>query len=221
MIRKVLIAEDHQSANLSLQKTLGELSLEDADTVYYCDDALQRIEIACEAGDSYDLLITDLHFEADHRSQQLANGIELIVAARKVQPDLKILVFSAESKPAVINTLLEIHGIDGYVKKARHDAEDLKTAIHKISKGQRHIPRQLAALIRQENAYEFTAYDVTIIKLLAEGMAQKNIPDFLKQHKIQPSSLSSVEKKLNEIRDKLHIYKNEQLVLYCREIGVI
>src|SRR5687767_4290346 len=99
MINSVLIAEDHQSANISIQKTLEDLRVPHTDYVYYCDDALAKIKIAKQMGRPYDLLITDLYFEEDGQVQQLAGGAELIAAARECQPDLKVLVFSAENKP--------------------------------------------------------------------------------------------------------------------------
>ncbi len=221
MIQKVLIAEDHESANISLQKTLAELSIPEIDIVYYCDDALQKIERNYLAQKPYDMLITDLHFENDHHIQQIAGGIGLISAVKKVQPDLKILVFSAESKPAIINMLFKTLDIDGYVRKARHDAEELKKAITQISQHQRHLPRQLTHIIRHQHSYHFTEFDITLISLLANGVPQKNIPAYLLQNNIRPSGLSSVEKRLNHIRETLQIYKNEQLVVFCKEMGII
>ena len=95
MIKKVLIAEDQESANISVQKTLEQLGIIEIDYVFYCDDALLRITRAARAGNSYDLLITDLSFEEDDQKQNIPTGTELILAARAVQPDLKVLVFSA------------------------------------------------------------------------------------------------------------------------------
>lgn len=221
MIRKVLIAEDHESVNISLQKTLNELDIVDVDIVYYCDDALQQVEKSCRASASYDLLITDLYFESDHRTQRIKGGAELISAAKKAQPDLKILVFSAEGKPAVIDMLFNTHEIDGYVRKARHDAKELMAAILQISRNQRYIPRQLIELKRQQHSYQFTEYDITIISLLADGVLQKNIPAYLQENNIRPSGLSSVEKRLNHIRETLQLYKNEQLVIFCKDMGII
>jgi two-component system capsular synthesis response regulator RcsB len=221
MIRKVLIAEDHESVNISLQKTLNELDIVDVDVVYYCDDALQKIEKNNQGRASYDLLITDLYFESDHRAQHINGGTALIAAAKMVQPDLKILVFTAEGKPAVIDLLFNTLEIDGYVRKARHDAQELKTAILQISHNQRYIPRQLITIMRQQHSYHFTEYDITIISLLADGVLQKNIPSYLLQNNIRPSGLSSVEKRLNHIRETLQLYKNEQLVIFCKDMGII
>ena len=221
MITKVLIAEDHESANISIQKTLEDLSIINIEYVYYCDDALDRISKTAGTDKSYDLLITDLYFEPDGRKLTLNGGTELIAAARKVQPDLKVLVFSAENKPATIEMLYMKLDIDGFVRKARNDARELKQAISEISQHRNYLPRHILQLINSKNEYEFSDYEITIISLLAQGTHQKDIPEFLKKHQIKPSGLSSVEKKLNHMRDALNFTKNEQLVAFCKDNGII
>ena len=106
MLQRVLIAEDFESTNFSLQKMLEEFGIPNVDFVYYCDDAISKIRIAIEENNNYDLLITDLNFEEDHYVQSLKGGEELIKAARKLQPELKILVFSANNKSGVVDRLV-------------------------------------------------------------------------------------------------------------------
>ncbi|HVI46205.1 MAG TPA: response regulator [Chitinophaga sp.] len=221
MITKVLIAEDHESANISVQKTLEELEIVQTDYVYYCDDALTKIQLALQHNEPYDLLITDLYFEEDSRPQNINGGVQLIPAIRQIQPDIKIVVFSAEDKPTAIEMLFEKLDIDGYVRKARNDAKELKSAIEAIDKNQRHFPRHLSQMIGEKNTHNFTEYDITIISLLANGMMQKDIPAYLKEKQIQPASLSSVEKRLNAIKDVLEFSKNEQLIAFCKDMGII
>jgi DNA-binding NarL/FixJ family response regulator len=221
MISKVLIAEDHESVNISVRKTLEELHIDNTDYAYYCDDALQKIQTAKVKNEPYELLITDLHFDPDGTPQELSGGQELIVAARFVQPELKVLVFSADSRANVIEGLFEKHSIDGFVRKARHDSKELKTAISIISNNQRYFPRHLTQLIKQKNSHNFTEYDIIIITLLSQGMLQKDIPAYLKKNNIQPSGISSLEKRLNLIRDALEFTKNEQLVAFCKDMGII
>jgi two-component system capsular synthesis response regulator RcsB len=220
MFQKALIAEDHQSSNISVRVTLEELGVPQ-DYVYYCDDALSRIENSKFQGLFYDLLITDLSFEEDSRVQKIKNGVELIAAAKKVLPALKILVFSVESKPAEIEKLFNNENVDGFVRKARNDTREIKSAIYNLDQGLRYFPRQLLQLIRQKNTHEFTEFDITIITLLARGMQQKHIPDYLKQNNIRPSGLSSIEKRLNHIKDVLEFTKNEQIVAFCKDMGII
>ncbi|SEM40863.1 DNA-binding response regulator, NarL/FixJ family, contains REC and HTH domains [Chitinophaga rupis] len=221
MITKVLIAEDHESANISLQKTLEDLAIADTAHAYYCDDALNKVAIALKAGSSFDLLITDLYFEPDACKQTLSGGMELIAAARKIQPDLKILVFSAENRPATIDLLYSQLDIDGFVRKARNDARELKEAINEIAKHRRYFPRHIRQLIEKRNVYAFSEFDIRIITLLAQGMLQKDIPDHLQQNGIKPSGLSSIEKRLNQMKEALGFSKNEQLVAYCKDLGAI
>ena len=221
MITRVLIAEDHESANISVQKTLDDLGITQYEHAYYCDEALNMIVHKAGTDRSYDLLITDLYFEPDDQKVTLKGGEELIAAARKVQPDLKILVFSAENKPAIIEMLYNELHIDGYIRKARYDARELKQAIAELLQHRQYLPRHIMQLINSKNAYDFSDYEVTIISLLAGGMLQKDIPAHLQQHQIKPWGLSSVEKKLNQMRDALNFTKNEQLVAFCKDKGII
>jgi two-component system capsular synthesis response regulator RcsB len=52
-------------------------------------------------------------------------------------------------------------------------------------------------------------------------MLQKDIPDYLQQKEIKPSGLSSIEKRLNLMKESLGFTKNEQLVAYCKDFGLI
>jgi two-component system, NarL family, captular synthesis response regulator RcsB len=221
MIDKVIIAEDQEFANLSVQKSMEELRIRQVDHVYYCDDALNRIQAAKQKGQPYDLLITDLYFEADGTVQKIGGGFDLIRSVREVQPDIMILILSAEHRPATIDMLFKTYEIDGYVRKARHDAQELKSAFDSLSKGQQYYPRTLAQLVKQSNTHEFTEFDINIIQLLSQGYQQNEIPDYLRQHNIKPSSLSTIEKRLNQIREELGFVKNEQLVLFCKEAGIL
>jgi len=221
MFNKVLIAEDHESANISVQKTLEEMGIVDMEYVYYCDDALVRIQKAVDAGDPYDLLITDLYFDADHREMKIDGGTALIPAARAVQPALRILVFSAEGRISVIETLYTEGNIDGYVRKGRSDAKELKTAITQVTGNERYFPRFYLEALRRDNGHDFTTYDITVVTLLAEGLKQKAIADYLLEHGIKPARLSSLEKRLKEIRTALKFTSNMQLVAYCKEMGIV
>jgi len=221
MITKVLIAEDHESASISVEKTLEDLSIPTIEYVYYCDEALHRITKTARTDKSYDLLITDLYFEPDERKPTLKGGTDLIAAARIVQPDLKVLVFSAENKPVTIEMLYTQLYIDGYVRKARNDAKELKQAINEISQHRRYLPRHIMQLINSKNTYEFSDYEITIISLLAQGVLQKDIPDHLRMQQIKPSGLSSVEKKLSQMKEILNFTKNEQLVAFCKDKGIL
>lgn len=222
MFKKVLIAEDHEIANFSVQKTLTDLGIphDPRNYVYYCDDALMRIQKGLSEDQPYELLITDLSFDDDHTEQKISKGSELIKVAKQLQPDLKILVFSIENRMAVAKSLVRELGIDAYVPKARRDAQDLKLAIEAISQNRKYLSPNLKKLPK-ENDYQFTPIDIAIITLLAEGRSQKEIPSSLHLKNVKPCSLSSVEKSLKNMRESLMFTKNEQLIAYCKDMGII
>lgn len=221
MFKKILISEDHESMNISVQKILEELNITNFDYVYYCDDALAKAQKAIREKQPYDLLITDLYYEEDHLPQKLKDGRELISAIRQEQSDLKIIVFSAEHKSGIIDSLFTDYGINGYVRKARHDSKELKKAISSVYNNENHLSLDLKQDIKQLNNYEFTNYDITLVSLLAQGVLQKNIPVFLQNNNIKPSSLSSIEKKINTLKEEFGVSNNEQLVAFCKDLGII
>jgi two-component system capsular synthesis response regulator RcsB len=221
MFRKVLIAEDHEMTSISVTKTMTDLGISTTAYTYYCDDALMLIKKALAEGNPFDLLITDLSFEEDHRKQVITGGAELIARAKEVQPGLVVLVFSAENKPAMVDGLFKDLGINAFVRKARHDAKDLKAAVEAIYQGKTYISADLKQSVKDKNTHEFSDFDITIIKLLSGGTLQKNIPMYLRANHIRPAGLSSVEKRLNIMKEVLGFSKNEQLVAYCKDFGII
>ncbi len=221
MFKKVLIAEDHETTNISVRRTLAELGITNARYVYYCDDALSSIRKAAQNDEPYDLLITDLAFEEDGYPQSLKGGEQLIRAVKAIQPTLKIIVFSAENRFPVVDKLFNTLPIDGYVAKARRDAQYLKQALQAVCQRKRYFPVGLKQSDKDMNAYEFSDFDLTIIALLSEGVLQKDIPLYLQEKGIKPSGLSSVEKRLNLMKEAFQFSKNEQLIAYCKDIGII
>ncbi len=221
MFKKILIAEDHESSSISVQKTLEDLNISNADYVYYCDDAVAKIQKSIRENDFYDLLITDLSFEEDHHEQKIKDGKELIKAVKELQPSLKTIVFSAEHKSGIIDALFKEYQINGFVRKARNDSKDLKKAIASVYEGNNYLSLDLKQEVKKLNSFEFTDYDITLVSLLSQGVLQKNIPTYLQNNNIRPNSLSSVEKKLNSLKEELGITNNEQLVAFCKDLGII
>ncbi|WP_144281340.1 response regulator [Chryseobacterium echinoideorum] len=220
MFKKVLIAEDHEVRNLGVVNTLTELQIQHFDFVSYCDEALQKIKTAIASKDSYDLLITDLSFDKDHLEQKINSGQNLVEEVRKIQPNLKIIAFSIEKKPKIIDDLFKIHQINGFVSKGRNDGKDLKNTIKRVFSGEIVIPQEILNAIRN-TSFDFTEYDVTLIELLAKGWKQSEIEKFFKENEITRDSKSAIEKRLNDLRFELGAKNNIELVVLCKDIGII
>lgn len=220
MFKKVLIAEDHEVRNLGVVNTLTDLHIPNFDFVSYCDEALQKIKNAAINDTPYDLLITDLSFDKDHIDQKITSGQELISEVRKIHPQLKIITFSIEKKPKIIDDLFKIYKINGFVSKGRNDGKDLKNTIKKIFSNETVIPQEILNSIRNAS-FEFTEYDITLIELLAKGWKQNKIEEHFKKNSITPDSKSSIEKRLSELRDNLNAKNNIEMIVMCKDIGII
>jgi len=220
MFKKVIIAEDHEIRNLGIVKSLGELQILDFEFVSYCDEALYRIRNAAKEGMPYDLLITDLCFDADHREQKIISGQQLIDEIRQIQPLLKIIAFSIEKRPKVIDELFKKYKISGYVSKGRNDAKELKNTIRKVYSGETVIPQEILNDIRN-NSPEITDYDVALMELLSKGWKQQEIADHFKKTGLNPDSRSAIEKRLNDLRDTLGAKNNIEMIVICKDVGIL
>lgn len=217
----ILVVEDQEMANLSLRITLESLQLPRPLHSYHTDHAVTLLRKALSEGDPYDLLITDLYFEDEGTAKQLPDGAELIKEAKCLQPGLKVLVFSGENKIGMIRRLYEEMAIDGFVRKGRGDAQNLKDALEQIAQNRRYYPREYRSLSAQQNQYDFSDYDKAIVRLLNEGYSQQEIADWLEANEMLPFGLSSVEKRLKLMRTAMNFNKNQQLIGFCKDLGII
>ena len=221
MFSKVLVAEDHESSNFSVYKVLEDCGIYGADQVYYCDEALSWVKKSLATNNPYQLLITDLSFEDDEHHQIITDGRELIRCCKEVLPDLKVIVFSGESRAGVIDMLFKEFGINAYVKKARLDSNELKKAINAVFEGGNYLSQNLKLPVKGVNTLEFSNYDVMILQHLSQGILQKNIPEVFQKLGICPNSLSSIEKRINNLKELLDVKSNEQLIARCKDLGII
>jgi len=72
-----------------------------------------------------------------------------------------------------------------------------------------------------DDSLEFSVFDITIVELLSKGVLQKDIPQILHSKNLKPSTLSSVEKRLNSMREKHSLKSNLELVAFFKDIGII
>lgn len=221
MFQKVLAAEDFESASISVQKSLTDLNIAEKNFVYYCDQALVLLKESLRENKPFDLLITDLSFEEDFSKQNLKSGKELIIEARNLLPNLKILVFSGERRPQIIKELFRDLQINGYVNKGRMDSKNLKTAIETIFENKTYLSSENLINLRKTDTIELTSVEFSILKLLSEGIFQKDMTEILKEKSLKPNSLSSVEKTLNYLKETFAAKSNEHLIAICKDLGVL
>lgn len=222
MFTKVLVAEDLDGISIAVIQALEELKVPIIDHVKYCDDGLIKIKKAIKDNEPYDLLITDLSFKQDHRKINLNGGEELIEAANEVQPKLKKIVFSIEDKSYRIKSLFFDLGINAYVSKGRNSIAELRKAIEGTFRNEERIlSSDLSFSFNEKVLFEIESYDISILKLLAQGYILDNISNEFKASSITPNGTSSIEKRINKLKIYFKANNNVHLIAIAKDFGLI
>jgi DNA-binding NarL/FixJ family response regulator len=222
MFTKVLIAEDYDSYNVVVTEALRSLGIAETISAPYCDEALLKLRRALTDELPYQLLVSDLSFKPDHRVANLKSGEELIAAAKKIQPSLKVIVYSIEERPHPIRSLFERHDINGYVvKEGRDNLLELKKAIAAVYTGDRYLSRNISHMLKDTVLPEIDDYDIELINLLAQGLLQEQIAAQFKSNRLSPNSTSSIEKRINRLKTYLRAQNNVHLVAIAKDMGLV
>jgi DNA-binding NarL/FixJ family response regulator len=222
MFKKVLVAEDLDSISIAVIQVLEEMKVPVIHHVKYCDDGLLKIKKALNDKEEYDLLITDLSFKADHRTVNLTSGEDLIEAINEVQPKLKKIVFSIEDKSYRIKSLFYDLGVQAYVSKGRNSINELRKAIEGTYKNdEKIVSSDLSFSFNDKSLIEIESYDISILKLLAQGYILENISSEFKASSITPNGTSSIEKRINKLKIYFKASNNVHLIAIAKDFGLV
>jgi len=222
MFKKILIADDIDSINLGIKSLLEKGVSVEIDHVRYCDDAILKIKKALKDGVPYELLISDLSFKQDHREVKLAGGEELIAAARKEQPEIKVIAYSVDERNFRIKSLFDTLDVDAFVSKGREGSVQLANAITTIyNSDKRYISPHLSHLLTDSSALEIEESDVEVLQYLSKGLSQEEIAKTLQELRKSSASLSSVEKRINKLKIVFKAKNLAHLVSITKDMGLI
>lgn len=222
MFKKVLVAEDLDSISIAVIQVLEDLKIPTIHHVKYCDDGLLKIKKGLNDNEPYDLLISDLSFKSDHRKTELDGGEELIEAVNKVQPSLKKIVFSIEDKSYRIKSLFADLGINAYVSKGRNSINELRKAVESTFRGEEKIlSSDLSFSFNDKALIEIESYDISILKLLAQGYILEHISNEFKSSSITPNGTSSIEKRINKLKIYFKANNNVHLIAIAKDFGLV
>ena len=222
MFKKVLVAEDFDSISITVGQALKELSVSEIHHAKYCDDAYLKIKKALKDDLPFDLLISDLSFKTDHRENKLNSGDELIAAIKKVQPDIKTIVFSIEDKSFRIKSLFNDIGINAFVAKGRNSIPELKKAILGVfNNNSKIISQELSHALRDKSLIEIETYDISLLELLSKGLILDEIALKFKNSGIIPNGSSSIEKRINKLKIFFKANNNVHLIAIAKDLGLV
>lgn len=222
MFKNVLLVEDIDSIGHGIAlKIKQDLCIKHIVVAQYCDDAYLKFIKAEKDKIGFDLLITDLSFKKDHRESSITSGEQLIKKLRDRDYNVPIIVYSIEERPTVIKKLIDWYGVDAYVFKGRNSTKTMIDAIKSIEKGKRFISTELANVLRNKEVFTLEEFDTILLHQLSKGCTQEEISIHLKEKHISPSSLSSIEKRLNRLKEELKAKTTIQLIANAKDLGLI
>lgn len=221
MFKKVLIAEDFDIMNLGLKQALEQLGVEEIHYAKYCDEAFLKFKKAVQDNEPFDLLISDLSFVSDYRTVEIPSGEKLIEVIRKMNSEIKIIVYSIEDKAYTIKSLFENQNIDAFVQKGRLSISQLKTAIENLLLDKIFISPELAHIIQNKSINEINNYDINLLTHLANGVALEDMETLFKKLNITPNSKSTIEKRVAKLKDYFKANNNIQLIAITKDLGII
>lgn len=221
MFKKVLVVEDIDSINIGLTRKLASAFDFDIDHAKYCDKAHIKVMKALLDKKPYDLMITDLSFKPTGRIEKLKSGDDLIREVRAKQPDLKTIIYSIEDRPFKVKEFIKDFLIDGYVLKGRNSANEMVEAIKLVYSGKSYISQELLNGMHGTSALELEPFDLQLLHELAAGYSQQEISERFQKLGLHPSSLSSIEKRLNKLKDHFMARNTTHLVAQAKDMGVL
>ena len=221
MFNKILISDDLDSINHGVYAVAKDSKISEVVQVQYCDDAYIKIKKSFIDQNPFKVLITDLSFKSDHREQRFPNGDSLIKELKQEYPDLKVIVYSVEDRLQRVRTLVQKYKVDAFVCKGRHGLTELSQAIKEVSNNKTYLSPQIEQALSNKSNLEIKDYDINLILQLSKGMSQDEISKHFKQKSISPSSLSSIEKRLNMLRIQFKANNAIHLVAITKDLGLI
>lgn len=189
----IVIADDHSMIREGLKQLL---ELEgDIKVIGEVGDGKQCLEVVRK--EKPDVLLLDINMPE-------MNGLQVLEELKYQKADVKVLILTIHNEIEYLVRAVDI-GVNGYVLKDS-DSSLLKSAIFEVAKGNMFIQPSLIPLLRQslvdarkkekdENA--LTKREIQVLKLLAEGMYNREIGEklFISEKTVK-NHVSSIFKKI-------------------------
>ncbi|MDZ4824611.1 MAG: response regulator transcription factor [Flavobacteriales bacterium] len=148
------------------------------------------------------------------------NGIDTTKAIRKEFNGIKIIILTMHDEKAMIKMLLNM-GADGYLLK-NSDKAELIRAIDDVMAGKQHLSPEATSVLlspdkgnRSGKLADLTEREVEILKLVAEGLSNKEIGDKLF------ISHRTVDTHRTNLMTKLEVHNVAGLVRFAIQNGML
>jgi two-component system response regulator NreC len=197
---RIIITDDHQLILDGLRSIItGESDLH---LLAEANNGQQALAL-CESLQP-DMVMMDI-------DMPVMNGLEATIQIKKKFPSIRIMVLTMHDEAALIKRIMEV-GADGYMLK-NADQQELVSAIRKIAAGEKHFSEKVLQALKEgkTDSSQFslrptdsvllstlTEREVEILRLLAEGLSNKEIGDkIFISHRTVDTHRTNLMKKLD------------------------
>jgi two-component system, NarL family, response regulator LiaR len=207
MATRILITDDHGVVRQGLRMFL---SLEpDLEVVGEAANGREALALTREL--KPDVVLMDL-------LMPVMDGIEATQAIRSEMPEVEVIALTSVLEDTSVSGAVRAGAI-GYLLKDT-DAEELKRAIQAAAEGRVHLaPEAAARLMREvrapESPEELTEREIEVLKLVAQGKANKQIASSLFV------SEKTVKAHVSSILMKLGVQSRTQAALHAVRTGLV
>lgn len=214
---KIAIVDDHP-VQIDGYKTVLQHASKNVEftSVYSCEAAYNLIIDVNK--NFYDFLILDRSLPA-YKEKNINSGEDLALLAKKYWPGVKIVMITSHSEAFILYDIL--HQIEpfGLLVKSDFSAEELLSAFETMLRGKKYFSEtviQAKKKLTSKKAF-LDSHNRQIIRLLAQGVKTKNLPEHLNL------SQSAVEKRKAIIKDYLDIDHggDQEIIFISRKLGLI
>lgn len=193
---KVVIIEDHQATLDGL--TIGLSQESDIKVVASSLDGDEGYALVEQM--KPDVVLLDLHLPGSRGPRSMVERFSQI-------KDSKLVIFSAESRMAFIQTVLAM-GVQAYLLKSERVAKVSET-IRRVMAGETGIVSEQA----KGNWKKLTRSEDEVLRMMARGMKYQDIAD------ARTTSITTVRKQCETLLLKLGLETREQLIAWAVENG--
>lgn len=200
---KILLIDDHSVVREGVRRLLAGLT--DAQLF---EASTGQEAIAAFRKDHADLVLLDLNLGG-------IGGLELLRRILIEDPKARVIVFSMHAEPIYASRALRL-GAKGYVSKSAA-ADELVTAVKRVSDGGYYIERELAAQLAagqfsgEDPLQQLTTREIEILRLLGEGKSLTGISETL------GIAYKTVANSCSRLKEKLGLQTTAELIRFSLE----
>lgn len=217
----ILIVDDHPMTVNGYINVLSEEEFENHTLNFTkaldCEEAYNLIT---DPSKNFHVAYLDLSLPP-YPEKNIHSGFDLGVLIRKINPECIIIILTMHSEAPLIDRLIKDINPEGILCKSDIDIDEFVNAFKTIftGDGETYMSNKITKSLKDKvfNNFNLDSYDKQILMCLSEGIATKNIPNYV------PLSLSAIEKRKYQMKSMFLKGTGDdyQLIEATKKIGII